>query len=304
MTITEHRLTSADLVAELAAHAPLDGANVGSWPGLTVYRFTAPTEPLWEEIRAMSLGIVAQGSKAVWSRGSRLVYDQFNYLLISNGLHFECQVLEASSLEPCLCLVLELEPAIVRRVSADMGVSVGPTHADDRPPKCSVARIDEEMLGTVVRFLRALAHGPDRAVLAPLYVQELVYRVLQREQFAQLLELAAQQSAGNPVGAALTYLADHLAEPLTIATLAAQVNLSPSAFSRLFREVTDRSPYQFIKELRLNRSRALLVEGRLGVAEVARAIGYASTSHFIKEFRTRFGRTPREYTDAHVARRG
>lgn len=296
MTTLEQRLTSADLVGDLAECAPLEGANTGLWPGLTVYRFSEPSEPRWEEIRALSIGIVAQGGKAVRINGERLIYDQFNYLVISNGLHFECEVVEASPTEPCLCFVLEIEPSLVRRVSADMIGGVEGTPPDG-PDQGTVSALDDELMSSVVRFVRSLADTGDRRVLAPLYLQEMVYRVLQREQFARMLDLAAQQSAGNPVGAALTYISDHLAEPLTVTTLAQQVNLSPSAFSRLFREITDRSPYQFVKELRLNRSRELLIEGRLGVTDVARAVGYASASHFIKEFRTRFGTTPREYAE-------
>src|SRR5260370_8114854 len=80
--------------------------------------------------------------------------------------------------------------------------------------------------------------------------------------------------------------------------MAEQVNLSPSSFSHLFREVTGRSPYQFLKELRLDRARELLLDGRLSVTDVSRAVGYSSASHFIKEFRSRFGTTPRAYVDA------
>jgi AraC-like DNA-binding protein len=297
----EQRVTSGDLVVALADRAPLEGANVGLWPGLTIYRFSEPTEPRWEEIRALSLGIVAQGSKAVVSVGKRFVYDQFNYLVISSGRHFECQILEASPREPCLCFVLEVEPALVRRVSADMLERRDPSPHSPRgehPEACAVSAMDDELMSGVLRFLRSLSDGPDRRVLAPLYLQEIVYRVLQREQFARMLHIAGQQVTGNPVAAALTYVAAHLDEPLTVDALADQVNLSPSAFSRLFREVTGRSPYQFVKEMRLSRARELLVEGRLGVAEVSRAIGYASASHFIKEFRGRFGTTPGDYAVA------
>jgi transcriptional regulator GlxA family with amidase domain len=125
-----------------------------------------------------------------------------------------------------------------------------------------------------------------------------VYRVLQREQFARMLQLAARQDSGNPIAAALTYITANLAEPLTVTTLAERVHLSPSAFTRAFREATGRSPYQFIKELRLDRARQLLVEDRCRVAHVAHTVGYTSTSHFIKEFRSRFGATPRDYADA------
>lgn len=129
-------------------------------------------------------------------------------------------------------------------------------------------------------------------------VQEMVYRVLQREQFSRLLHIAAQQSALNPISAALAFARAHYAEPLTVSDLAEQVALSTSAFSSLFREVTGRSPYQFLKEFRLDRARELLVDGRLSVTEVSRKVGYASVSHFIKEFRHRFGTTPRAYADA------
>ena len=49
------------------------------------------------------------------------------------------------------------------------------------------------------------------------------------------------------------------------------------------------------RNARLNRARELLVEGALGVADVAHRVGYSSASHFIDGFRTRFGVTPGEY---------
>ncbi len=51
----ERPVTSGELIAELAARAPRAGASTGAWPGLTVYRFTAPAGPNWEEIQSLSL---------------------------------------------------------------------------------------------------------------------------------------------------------------------------------------------------------------------------------------------------------
>jgi AraC-like DNA-binding protein len=81
------------------------------------------------------------------------------------------------------------------------------------------------------------------------------------------------------------------------------VNLSPSAFAHLFRDVTGRSPYQFLKEMRLDRARELLVDGSFTVARISKEVGYASVSHFISEFRARFGVTPRGYCDANALHR-
>lgn len=294
-----------DLVSELASRTTDVGTHVGLWPGLTLYRFTEPTEPQWEQIGSVALGIVAQGRKAVMVEGRRYVYDQSHYLVTRSNLHFQCQVLTASPRHPFLSLVLEIDPALVRRISADMlefqRPSPGPGPPGGGGPRPAepavVSPLDEDLLSAVLRFLRSLSSGTDRRVLAPLYLQEVVYRVLQREQFALMLQFAAEQVASNAVAAALTYISVNLAEPITVATLAEQVNLSPSAFTRTFREVTGQSPYQYVKDIRMGRARELLIEGGLSVTDVSLAVGWTSVSHFIKEFRRRFGSTPREFGD-------
>jgi AraC-like DNA-binding protein len=298
----ELSVTTGDLIAELAVRAPRSGGNDGGWPGLTIYRFTEPTKPEWEEIQSLSLGIVAQGRKAVIVDGKTYVYDPFHYLVLSSHLHFQAQIVEASPRKPFLSFVLQVDPAVVKRVSADMlhrRTAAGFPPARLSPPaeKGMVSALDPELMSAVLRFLQSLDSGADRRVLAPMIQQEVVYRVLQREQFGRLMRIAAKQASGNPVAAALTYVREHYAEPLTVNDMAEQVSLSPSSFSNLFREVTGRSPYQFLKELRLDRARELLLDGRLSVTDISRAVGYCSTSHFIKEFRARYGTTPRAYVD-------
>ena len=299
---------SGDLIAELAARAPKVGANTGLWPGLTIYRFTGPVGPSWEEIQSLSLCIVAQGRKTVTVDGTTYKYDPFHYLVLGSHLHFQAEILEASVSRPFLSFVLQIDPALVRQVSGDMlerrttAFRSRDAQAQPAEPGC-VSALDQDLLGVVLRFLRAVGTGTDRRVLAPLYLQEMVYRVLQREQYARLLSLAAAESASNPVSAVLEYVRSHLSELLTVADMADLVRLSPSAFAHLFRDVTGRSPYQFVKEMRLDRARELLVDGDFTVARISKEVGYASVSHFISEFRGRFGVTPRAYYDAHALHR-
>ena len=250
---------------------------------------------------------MAQGRKAVTVGGETYMYDPFRYLVLSSHLHFQAEILEATIGLPFLSLVLQIEPDLVRQVSSDMlerrTTVFRSREAEARPPDACVSALDQELLGVVLRFLRAVKTTADRRVLAPLYLQELVYRVLQRDQYARLLALAAAESASNPVSAVLEYMRAHLYESLTVADLADLVSLSPSAFAHLFRDVTGRSPYQFLKEMRLDRARELLVDGHLTVARISKEVGYASVSHFISEFRGRFGVTPRAYYDAQALHR-
>ena len=140
----------------------------------------------------------------------------------------------------------------------------------------------------------------DRRVLAPLYLREMIYRLLQREQYTWLLALAAAEAASSPVSAVIDYVRGHLAEPLTVADMADLASMSLSAFAHLFRAVTGRPPYQFLKEMRLDRARELLIDGDFTVTRISKEVGYASISHFISEFRGRFGMTPRTYSDIHA----
>jgi AraC-like DNA-binding protein len=297
------------LIAELSRRARQEGGNTGVWPGLTIYRFTSPVGPTWEEIQSLSLCIVAQGRKAVTVDGATYEYDPFHYLVLNSHLHFQAEILQASPAEPFLSFVLQIDPSVVRQVSSDMlerRTTAFRQRADGKEapdPSGFVSALDQELAGAVLRFLRSIDTGADRRVLAPLYLREMVYRVLQREQYSRLLAIAAAEAASNPVSAVLEYVRAHLAEPLTVADLAEQVSLSPSAFAHLFREITGRSPYQFVKEIRLDKARELLIDGQLTVVRVAQEVGYGSVSHFISEFRGRFGVTPRTYSDAHALHR-
>lgn len=276
-------MSAAQLRAELSRRALCEGANVGLWPGLTIYRFTRPTQPRWDEIGSLSIAVIVGVSEA------------FTYAVIGRRRHFDCRILAAAPHRPTLCFVLEIDPNLVRSLWGSMhgrGTVVG--KPDDT---CATSELDDEAADTVLRFLGSLSTTGDRRILAPLLMQELVYRMLQGEQRVRLVQLATYQANGNPVAAALDYIHAHLAEQLTVETLAAQVCLSPSAFTRVFRETTGRAPYQFVKASRLGRARQLLDDGRVGVADVSRSVGYTSVSHFIKEFRSRFGATPGDYAD-------
>lgn len=306
MTLTsplEFRITSGDLVAELKARAPKPGIIECDWPGLTVYRFDEPVEPLWEEVSQLHLCMIGQGRKRVTQNDVERYYDPLTYLAISGNRPFQTEIIEASPAKPFLSFGLQIEPELVREVSSDILLErETAAFTRNRSPEMAsrgfVSAVDRDMMDAVLRFLRSLSTPTDRRVLAPTYMKEIVYRALQAEQYALLVERAASEQANNPVSAIITYVQEHLAEPLTVSDLAEQAFMSPSAFSHLFRDVTGKSPYQFVKELRLSRSRELLIENDRNVTEISKAVGYRSTSHFINEFRERYGMTPRACSDA------
>jgi AraC-like DNA-binding protein len=297
----EERLIAGDLIASFEERAPMVGPNRCDWPGLTFYRFTGPVAPQWDDVGSLSLCIIAQGRKQVIVDGVAYRYDPFSYLILNRGMRFQAEILEGSSEKPFLSIVLQIDPVVVRRISADMleretTVFRRVEHTPVEP--AYVSPLDRNLLGAALRFVRPVGRGSDRRVLAPIYLQEVIYRILQAEQSVRLVQAAVSESSRNPVADVISYLSGRLAEPVTVAELAEHVAMSPSAFAHMFRDVTGMSPYQFFKRMRLDRARVLLVADGLSVGEASQAVGYSSLSHFINEFKRHFGITPGAYADS------
>ena len=81
-------------------------------------------------------------------------------------------------------------------------------------------------------------------------------------------------------------------DPISPATLAAEVGLSTRQLERLFRRYLNRSPKRYYMELRLGRARNLLMQTDMNVINVALACGFTSPSHFSKCYRAQYGTTP------------
>lgn len=77
----------------------------------------------------------------------------------------------------------------------------------------------------------------------------------------------------------------------TVEQMASVSALSRSVFAERFRAAFDRSPAQYVAEVRMRAARALLIDGR-GVSEVSRELGYSSDEGFSRAFRRHTGLTP------------
>ena len=89
----------------------------------------------------------------------------------------------------------------------------------------------------------------------------------------------------------LDFLQRHYDKPLTLEDFALLTGASVSTFQRSFRARTGTSPRRWIIARRMERARELAAEG-LAVSDIAPAVGYANTSHFIEQFRKTYGTTP------------
>ncbi|MEP5364565.1 MAG: response regulator [Reichenbachiella sp.] len=83
---------------------------------------------------------------------------------------------------------------------------------------------------------------------------------------------------------------------LSVNCLADEIAVSERKFYRMIKKMTDSTPFEFIKEIRMQYANKILKEKKISSAsEVAKAIGMNNVSHFNTQFKKRFGKTPTEF---------
>lgn len=86
---------------------------------------------------------------------------------------------------------------------------------------------------------------------------------------------------------------DH-AQPLDVPAMAEAAHMSPSHFSRRFREVYAETPYSYLMTRRIERAQELLRQGA-SVTDACMAVGCTSLGSFSSRFTEITGMTPSAY---------
>ena len=91
------------------------------------------------------------------------------------------------------------------------------------------------------------------------------------------------------------YIAQHYTEEIKLDDLAGLVAMSPSAFSRFFKQYTGRGPVDYIIDVRMGVAARMLVDTTTSVSEICYACGFNNLSNFNRTFKARRGYTPRDF---------
>ena len=134
----------------------------------------------------------------------------------------------------------------------------------------------------------------------------LAWHEAQRDVARSLFDLYRFQGEALPDGygerknarlrAAVEFLHEHAAEPLTVSDVARAADLSVRALQESFQRTLDRTPMNYLREVRLRRVRNDLQRAdpmATSVAEIAARWGFTHMGRFSGEYLRRFGEYPR-----------
>ncbi|SNR48600.1 helix-turn-helix domain-containing protein [Blastococcus mobilis] len=112
---------------------------------------------------------------------------------------------------------------------------------------------------------------------------------------AQYIDAPVPAFHDDLLGAVLEWASAHLAEEISVETLARRALMSPRSFARRFKATTGTTPHAWLLGQRLAAAEALLEETDAPVEEIARLVGFGTAAGLREQFARRRGVSPRAY---------
>jgi AraC-like DNA-binding protein len=178
-------------------------------------------------------------------------------------------------------------------------------------PELVAARALRDLAGRGLRLsasagapvIEALARLPGRTGLSGLsaFVEILACLAECQAEMAPLAGVAtrpapaADTEQDRRIARVIEWVHRHLARPLTVDAAARLVHVSPGAFSRWFSRETGKTFTGYINDIRCGEASLRLRSTDKPVAVIAHECGFNTMSHFNRQFRERFGMSPREF---------
>ena len=157
--------------------------------------------------------------------------------------------------------------------------------------------------------LEGLETGADDYIIKPFNSKELEIRIKNlieqrqklRERFTKDITIAPKEISVTSaderfLNRAIELIEKHISDQdFGVDIFGREIGLSHSQLHRKVRALTNHSPVEFIRTMRLKRAVSLLEQGYGNVAEIAYEVGFNNPSYFSECFRKQFGKSPSEF---------
>lgn len=279
-----------EAINRLDALTPQEGYNLTPLPDVRLLRSNRPlarTPVLYDP----GIVFVLQGGKRGYFGDRVFCYDARHYLAVAVPVPFIMET-DASAKEPLLAVYMHLDLAVVADLLLKM--ELAGASLSHKPGGMISTPVDAALTRSVTRLLYALSDPVEAKLLGPGLVREIYFHVLSGEQGGEMRAALTQQGAFGKIARALRYIHQHYSQTLSIEELARHAGMSHATFHAHFRAVTQTSPMQYVKSIRLHQARLMMVREQMTAAAASVAVGYESSSQFSREFKRLFALSPTE----------
>ncbi|MDH2925997.1 AraC family transcriptional regulator [Lonepinella koalarum] len=289
-------MISAQITQALLAICPKNSIWQTPIDGLFLHHLDSPQ--MMNGFRQQpSLCMMLMGERQLCIGNECCRFNQDNMSLCPVNTPVTMTVDHATPNKPYFALSLQFDLVMVARIASQLNLH-NPINNSIQPQDfLTLFNPNQELINALERLL-TLLYAPNFeqkiTILAPLYLQEIYYYLLTSPQGDKLCELCRQGSHAERISKATAWLNQHFSEPLDIAQLASLCGMSISGFYQHFRHITQQSPLQYQKNLRLTEAQHQIQQHSAPISQIAYNVGYESPSQFSREYKRYFGRAPSE----------
>lgn len=268
--------------------------GVGNYPtsinGVRIVRRNNPTEFMRCFYNPTCI-LVLQGLKHMLYGNENIVYTKGQYVVSCTDIPVSSRVAEASEDKPFVVLILELDSNIISNLILETKL---PQAVDNKEKALAIADTDAELLDSFYR-LAQLIEKPEseQKIMSPIIIKEIYYRLLTGPLGNQLRLINTKGTRSNQIAQAISLIKERYSEKLNMDEVAKAVNMASASFYRNFKKVTQVSPLQYQKQLRLNEAQRLMLSGEHNAESASYIVGYESPTQFSREYKKMFGNPPK-----------
>jgi AraC-like DNA-binding protein len=275
-----------ELVQRISRVLPSDGAKE-VFPGLGVTR-TSVCKETGRGVYEPAFCFVAQGAKEVQLGDEIFHFDPNHYMIYTVDLPLIFRIAEATPERPYLGFSLAFDPAVVASVMVESGIKIKNSGGEKA---MSVNAVGPDLHDAIMRLIRLIDDPSGQRVLAPLIIREIIFRLLESGQGPRLAHLLSFGDTER-ITKAISHLREHFDEPVAMEDVANELGMSVSRFHHHFKSVTAMSPLQYLKQIRLQEARRLMLTGSADAATAGFRVGYEDPAYFSRDYKKHFGEPP------------
>ena len=125
-----------------------------------------------------------------------------------------------------------------------------------------------------------------------------------KEEACEITKMFIDQLLGNDeenvhymISNAKHYIDEHLAEDISVSSIAENLYITPNYFSRLFKRITGEGCNEYIVRKRIEKAKSLLETTSIKTGKIAMMVGYRDTNYFSLAFKKHTGKSPTKYRE-------
>lgn len=282
-----------DMIEILKEKYTLEGSIQSEIPSLDFYFTPNPTNQI-DFIYEPSLCVILQGDKSVGFGEESFSYKDNQYLVASSYLPANMKIIKASDTSPYMSLRIKFKLEDIYEVLKNIDTN----KINHKAIKSGLFYddMDIELYESIHRLITLLNKDKkDIEFLSPLILKEILYKLAKTKGGYFLNEFSKYGTVSNKIIKAISFIKENFNEKLNIKDLAKHVDMSESSLFQHFKIITQLTPIQFQKKLRLEEAKQLLLLKNIEINQVAYEVGYESPSQFSREFLKLFGTSPKKF---------